>query len=151
MTNIVTAKARTLLVRSLHPVEARRDAIQAELRRSLARSEQDPELSDTPGLVATLLLNFLTDQVRHVVHSGEPRDLDLHRDEQRLNGIAGRHYSRFGDALAPVIRDALGPTFPRETGSAWSDVFWALVRRMQQRDEPGDDPAPAMLIAELVD
>ena len=150
MTNIVTPEARTLLVQSLHAVGAREDEMRASLAAALARSDQDPELSDTPEAVAAVLLRFLIEQVSHVLGGGEPRDLALHRREHRLNGVVGRHYSRFGDALVPVLRDVLGPTYPRATAAAWCDAFWSLVQRMQESGEPASRPAMAPQRAEAV-
>lgn len=147
MNNIVSSNARTLLARSLRPVESSKAEIRDALAESLARSA----LSDTPETIASLLLSFLIEQVRHVVETGEPGNLELYRAEQRLHGVAGRHYSRFGDALVPVLRDTLGATYPRPTASAWGDAFWALVRRMQQAAPTPEAGATAPLIAVLID
>ena len=62
---------------------------------------------------------------------------DSIRREHETLGIAGRHYSRFGDALVPVIRDVIGRGTPREVSSAWVDGFWAMIRAVQA------DPAKA--------
>jgi hypothetical protein len=136
MNDIVSFRTRTLLVQSLRAVEAGKERIALALSTSLARSERDPELSDTPDIIAALLLNFLIEQVEHVTETGEPGELDRHRAEHRLHGIDGRHYSRFGDVLVPVLRDTLGPSHPRATALAWSDAFWAVVQRMRQGGEP---------------
>ena len=136
MNDIVSFRTHTLLAQSLRAVEAGKERIELALSTSLARSERDPELSDTPDLIAALLLNFLIEQVRHVTETGEPGQLDRHRAEHRLHGIDGRHYSRFGDVLVPVLRDTLGPSHPRATALAWSDAFWAVVKRMRRGREP---------------
>ena len=135
MNSIITPTVRTLLLQSLRPVAAKEDEIRAAFTKALARSDQDPELSDTPGIIATLLVSFLIEQVKHVIETGRPMKLDLYRTEHRLHDIDGRHYSRFGDALVPVLRDALGATYPRATASAWNDAFWAILREMRQGTE----------------
>ncbi len=145
MKPFVSPYTRTLLAQSLRPVETNQDAIRNALSASLTRSERDPELSDTPDIVAALLLSFLVEQVRHVVEDGQPSNLELHRTEHRLHDVDGRHYSRFGDVLVPILRDILGPTFPRAIATAWSDAFWAIVRQM--RHEVSTAPRLAELAA----
>jgi hypothetical protein len=122
---------RAFLMQSLPAVEERKAELEDRLANSLRRSEQDPELSDHPEMIARLLLDFLIRQARHGVGSDAPPDLSVHRAQQEIAGIDGRHYSRFGDALVPVFRDALGPTYPRDTASAWSDLFWSSVQRLR--------------------
>ena len=146
MNDIVSFRTRTLLSQSLRAVQSGQERIELALGTSLARSERDPELSDTPDVIAAILLNFLIEQVRHVTETGEPRELDLHHAEHRLHGIDGRHYSRFGDVLVPVLRDTLGPSHPRATALAWSDAFWAVVQKMRQ-DRP---PSALSRVAEVV-
>ncbi len=146
MNDIVSFRTRTLLTQSLRAVQSGQERIELALGTSLARSERDPELSDTPDIIAAILLNFLIEQVRHVTETGEPRKLDLHRAEHRLHGIDGRHYSRFGDMLVPVLRDTLGPSHPRATAVAWSDAFWAVVQQLRQ-DRP---PSALSRVAEAV-
>jgi hypothetical protein len=150
MKHISTFQNRTLLVQSLRAVEASEDELRNALSTALARSEQDPELSDTPDIMANLLLRFLIEQVRQVVGSGEPGDLERYRSEHRLHGIDGRHYSRFGDALVPVLGNILGAAYPRQTASAWSDAYWAIMQRMRQGDEARSSAAPALTPAPTV-
>ena len=148
MNIILSSNTRALLARSLPAVEAGKNRLRLALRTSLARSERDPELSDTPDTIAALLLGFLVEQVQHLTASGEPSGLERHRSEHRLHGFDGRHYSRFGDVLVPVLRDTLGPSHPRAFASAWSDAFWAILQRMQQGDAPNAAPQ-ASRIAEM--
>ena len=149
MKSIITPTVRTLLLQSLRPVEAKEDEIRAAFTKALARSDHDPELSDTPAVIAALLVSFLIEQVRHVVETGQPMKLELHRAEHRLHDIHGRHYSRFGDALVPVLKDALGGAYPRATASAWSDAFWAILREMRRGAETSGSSGTARN-AELV-
>jgi hypothetical protein len=135
MNNVVSDRTRSLLIQSLPAVESKEDVIRDALSASLTRSEQDPELSAESELIAALLLNFLIRQARQVAEGGAPVGLELYENEHRLHGISGRHYSRFGDALIPVLRDALGAMHPRATALAWGDAFWAFVRRMQDDAE----------------
>ena len=146
--NIASPNNRTLLIRSVAAIEAAQDSIRQQLGMSLARSERDPELSDSPDRMAGLLLSFLLGQVKHIIEAGEPRDLGDARAQHRLHGIEGRHYSRFGDALVPILRDALGPTHPRATATAWCDAFWAIVQRMRQEREASGSLFLALQVAD---
>ena len=86
-----------------------------------------------------LLVQLLLDRVRSLVETGEFGAVDGLFDEHRALGIDGRHYSRFGDALVPILRDVLGPGAPREIAGLWCDTFWSLIREL----EPSREPVPA--------
>ena len=137
MTKPLPPPTRFLLVQSRTAIAAERDRIRDRLSRYLARSRSDPELSSNPGLVATLLVDMLIEQVGTILETGEPVQLDRHAAEHRLHGISGRHYSRFGDALVPVISEALGPTYPRVAASAWGDAYWWITHQLLKADEAG--------------
>jgi hemoglobin-like flavoprotein len=87
--------------------------------------------NDDPELVATTLTEMMLAQSAQMLQSGTfPNTGDLKRQHEAL-GIEGRHYSRFGDALSPVIRDVLGPNVPSAVPAAWGDAFWAIVRTIK--------------------
>src|SRR5688572_3537898 len=112
MNIIVSPRTRTLIAQSVEPVEVRRTTLKAALSLSLRRSRHDPELSDHPDLVAALLVDFLIEQARHAIAGTQPRSAEFPRAQHQLNGIDGRHYSRFGDSLLQALRDTLGGTYP---------------------------------------
>jgi len=124
----VNPRLRSLLVRSLPLVEQRRKLLTEAIERSLAALETEPEAFGQAEMTATMLVQLLLDQVRLLVESGELGPLGDVAAEHRLLDITGRHYSRFGDSLVPILRDILGPTTPREVATAWCDAFWAIVR-----------------------
>ncbi|HEX6374672.1 MAG TPA: hypothetical protein VFZ91_03020 [Allosphingosinicella sp.] len=125
----VSDRTRDLLVQSLPLMEHGKDALIEGLARYLrggtGEANQDSEL------VAIVLTDLLIGQASHLVRSDALLDLNGMRLEHSRLRLRGRHYSRFGDALAPVIRDVLGPKVPREVAGAWGDVFWAIVRAVQ--------------------
>jgi hypothetical protein len=150
MTKPLPPPTRFLLVQSRSVIAAKRERIRDRLSAYLARSQSDPELASNPDLVATRLVDLLVDQVGVILETGVPAQLDRHAAEHRLHGISGRHYSRFGDALVTVIREALGPTYPRNTASAWGDAYWWITRQLLKADQAGSfwmTPAAAQAAA----
>ncbi len=96
---------------------------------------------DDSELVAMMLTDMLISRSAQILQSGTLNDAaDLKQEHQAL-GIKGRHYSRFGDALSPVIRDVLGPNVPRAVTAAWGDVFWAIIRTVQGAKSVVNAPA----------
>lgn len=150
MNNFVSPQVRTHLIQSINAVESRKNELAQALSKSLSRSAHDPELSDTPDKVADALLSFVIDLSRHAIAGTPPADLLTYRHQHRLDGIDGRHYSRFGEALVAVIRDGLGPTYPRETGPAWSEAFWVFVRHLRGEEGVETESEYTGLVAELV-
>ena len=74
-----------------------------------------------------ILTELLLKQSAAIAEGREMADVNSVAREHWSLGIEGRHYSRFGDALVPILLDVLGPNAPREVASAWCDTFWAMV------------------------
>ena len=138
MSSPVSDRTRSLLSRSLPLVQQRRDLLVERMERSLA-AETERKAFGQAGLTATMLVDLLVTQVRSLVESAAFAPLDEIADEHRRLDITGRHYSRFGDALVPILRDLLGATVPREVAAAWCDSFWAILRAAQ----PVPETSPA--------
>ena len=128
MSSPVSNRTRSLLARSLPLVAQRKDELLEGLERNLAAAEAPGEPFGQAEVTAMILVELLLDQARSLVQSAELAPLADTAAEHRLLDITGRHYSRFGDALVPVLRDLLGPTLPREVAMAWCDTFWAVIR-----------------------
>ncbi len=123
---IVSTRTRSLLARSLPLVQQRREALVERMESALA--ELDPEGAVRQAEVtAVVLVDLLLDETRELVESGAFGPLGYVSGEHYLLDITGRHYSRFGDALMPLLRDLLGPIPPRELLAAWVDAFWAII------------------------
>ena len=134
MPSPVSDRTRSLIARSLPLVQQRRDRLAEEMERSLGAAETTAEAFGPP-VTAMMLVELLLAQARKLVESGGFGPLGDVAGEHRALAIDGRHYSRFGDALVPVLRDLLGPTSPRELAAAWSDTFWAVIRATQPMEE----------------
>ena len=131
MPSPVSDRTRSLIARSLPLVQQRRDRLAEEMERSLAATETTTDAFGQHEVTAMMLVELLLAQARKLVESGAFGPLGDISAEHRALAIDGRHYSRFGDALVPVLRDLLGPTSPRELAAAWSETFWAVIRATQ--------------------
>lgn len=144
MSIVVSENTRRILSQSFTAIEAHRPAIIRGLVGSLAAVEAEDEGFEHSEITVTFLLDMLIEQVKHLVEEHAPNGVAAYAPRHWLQGIDGRHYSRFGDAFVPVLRDVLGPRLPRQVASAWCDAFWSIVGTMKQLEriqEPQSIPA----------
>lgn len=129
-------RTRDLVVQSLPLMEPRKDALIDRLARHLRGGTREP--NQDVELLAVVLTDFLMEQGGDLVRSSALLALDeISLEHSRLR-LQGRHYLRFGDALAPAIRDVLGPEVPQEVADAWEKVFWAIIRAVQALETGAD-------------
>jgi hemoglobin-like flavoprotein len=116
-----------MLSRSLPVIQARKHEVIDRMQACLAVAEpgQNPGQSE---INAMMLVEMLINQVRHILETGEFDDLAHIPSEHAALQITGRTYSRFGDFLVPVLKDALGRNVPSAAPSAWIDTFWSVIR-----------------------
>jgi hypothetical protein len=100
---------------SLPLVESVRTRLEAGISRRLAAI--GPQAGPAPETVARELMQILI-QAAH----GRP---EPHVPDHLALG--GEHYSAFGDALKPILQDALGASATPALIAAWGDVYWAAV------------------------
>jgi hemoglobin-like flavoprotein len=127
MTDAVNNRTRSLLARSLPLVQQRRDALVERMEAALAELDEPGSHVGQAEVTAAILVDLLLDEARQLVEAGALGPLGHVPGEHYLLDITGRHYSRFGDALMPILRDLLGPIPPREVLAAWCDTFWAII------------------------
>ena len=127
MSPLLSERTRQMLSQSLPLVQAHKheviDLMQANLE--LAEPDQNPGHSE---ITAMILVEMLINQVRHVLDTGELDDLAHIPNEHVALHITGRTYSRFGDVLAPILKDVLGANVPSAVPGAWIDMFWLVIR-----------------------
>ncbi len=127
MSEVISTRTRSLLARSLPLVQQRREALVGRMEAALAELDTKETAIGQAEVTASVLVDLLLDQARDLVESGAFGELGYLAGEHYLLEITGRHYSRFGDALMPALRDLLGPIPPRELLAAWVDTFWAIL------------------------
>ena len=131
MSEAVSNRTRSLLARSLPLVQQRRDLLVARMEAALAELDTKESAIGQAEVTAVVLVDLLLDEVQQLIESGAFGPLDYITGEHYLLDITGRHYSRFGDALMPILRDLLGPIPPREVLAAWVDAFWAIIHNAE--------------------
>ena len=132
MSDIVIAEdVRLRLAQSMPAVERARFEITRRIQEHLERLETPEEAFGQAEVTALMLVQLLFDGASDLAAFGELRNLDSVAREHRRLDVDGRHYSRFGIALAPVLRELLGVALPPGTASAWCDAFWFIVGRMR--------------------
>jgi hemoglobin-like flavoprotein len=136
MSNAISENTRKSLFRSLAAVETNKLPIVIAMTGSLAAAEAESRSVERSEIIVVVLLEMLIEQAKHLIEGQDAQNLEAHARRHEQYGIAGRHYSRFGDALVPVLRDVLGPNLPRGFASAWCDVFWFVIRSINQHEEP---------------
>lgn len=85
--------------------------------------------------IAAILFNLLLDGGSDLAAFGALRGLSEVRKEHFALGVSGRHYSRFGVALGPALRNVIGPSISSEAVSGWCDTFWIVVRAIGSSDQ----------------
>ena len=133
MTELVTERTRDIIARSLPIVRQHKDEIVGAMEIYLRRVEEDRKTFGQSDVAAMILTELLLRQASLIAGTGEVAGLETMAIEHAALGIDGRHYSRFGDALVPILRDSLGVNLPREVSSAWSDTFWTVIRAAQAK------------------
>ena len=137
MTNAAIAEdVRLRLAESIAVVEGHRGEITQRMQAHLAALETEEEAFGQAEVTGTMLVALLIDSASNIAACGAPGDLGVISREHRRLDIDGRHYSRFGLALAPILRDVLGPSLPPRIASAWCDTFWFTIRHMAAYERP---------------
>ena len=138
MSAAISEHTRKYLSQSLPLVQQHKQHLVNRMEANLRAGEPEGEPYGQSEVAAMILVDLLLSQARHLSESGGLADLRDVAAEHRTLAISGRHYSRFGDALVPVLRDLLGSKVPRGVTSAWCDTFWTLIGAAQSRDEMAD-------------
>ena len=127
MSPVLSDRSRQLLSQSLPLVQAHKHEVIDRMQANLILAEPDQDAGQSE-INAMILVEMLINQVRHILDTGEYGDLAHIPNEHAALKITGRTYSRFGDVLAPVLKDVLGANVPSAVSGAWIDIFWSVIR-----------------------
>ena len=125
---VLSDRSRQSLSQSLPLVQAHKHEVIDRMQASLILAEPDRDAGQSE-IEAMILVEMLVNQVRHILDTGEYDDLAHIPGEHAALNITGRTYSRFGDVLAPILKDVLGANVPSTVPGAWIDVFWSVIRQ----------------------
>lgn len=135
MSQPTSERTRSIVAGSLPLVRSHTDEIMSQMEAHLRGIGGSDERFGQSEVAAMLLTQLLIDQAAAIAEQGSPRiPLGLAAEHRALD-IVGRHYSRFGDALVPVLKDVLGSGVPSDLTAAWGDAFWLAVRAIQPQPE----------------
>ncbi len=150
MSNEISEKVRDNLFHSFAAVEAAAAAIESAMIPSLAQAEGEPAPFAKARGISAVLVAMLLEQARRMSEGRRPGDIEAIAAKHRRQGIDGRHYSRFGDALTPALKDAVGPRLSSAVTAAWGDAFWFVIRLVMRQalrrpgPEGADSGAPVL-------
>jgi hemoglobin-like flavoprotein len=137
MTNTaISEDVRLRLAQSIGVVEGHRAEVTRRMQVHLAALETEDEAFGQAEVTGAMLVELLIESASNIAACGALGDMNRMSREHRRLEIDGRHYSRFGLALAPILRDVLGPSLPPRIASAWCDAFWFAVRHLAPEERP---------------
>jgi hemoglobin-like flavoprotein len=132
----VTADSRLKLAQSVRILERHRVNLSEALGERMVALEDREEPFGQGDVTALQLTDLLIECARDLAAFGDMRDLrTIAADHERI-GIDGRHYSRFGVALEPILRELIGPQLSPPMITACCDAFWLLVRKIGRDSLP---------------
>jgi hemoglobin-like flavoprotein len=129
MADATNARSREHLSQSLSLVKQRKDDIAERIEANLQSHGAQDEAYGQSEMVASVLLELLLEEAATWIERGEVARLPGLAEEHESLGISGRHYSRFGDLLVPVLKDLIG--LPSPVAASWCDLFWRAIRSVQ--------------------
>lgn len=122
------------LCRSLPLVEPRKDEIITRMEVMLRGAGGQEEPFGQSELAAMTLVELLCRNARCIMEQRRfAPSIGVAEEHQRL-GIDGRTYSRFGDAITPILHDVIGPRLPSDVSAAWCDLFWEVIQEINARE-----------------
>ena len=146
---MISEDVRVRLAHSIAGIERQRHTLAARIAERMDKPEP-PDGSPEPEAVAALLVELLIDGASDIAAFGGLRDLSQVARKHQVLGMNGRHYSRFGLALAPTLRSVLGLAMPPQSVSAWGDVFWLAVGEIGRQDDSRVSLQPPTLGRQLI-
>ncbi|WP_166039046.1 globin domain-containing protein [Sphingosinicella sp. YJ22] len=134
-TAVIAEDIRIRLAQSMPVIERNRHQILLELQDRLVAQETPEEPFGQGDVTAVTLLGLLIECAGDLAAFGRPRDLHRAASKHRRLDIEGRHYARFGNALAPVLRKVLGTRLSPKMVNAWYESYLFLLHLMGIRIE----------------
>lgn len=128
-------RARAIIAETLPLLERNRAPLEAALARYLARQAADPHDSESGRVHAGAILDMLLGHAWPVGDGRPAASIGETARQHRALGLGGDHYSTFGDGLKPIMRDVLGSKATSPALAAWTDTYWAIVRKLFEQEQ----------------
>ena len=134
MTVNLSETARAITVETLPLMELHRGALEEALERGMARYGP-PESSAIEIRSATrAIMDMLLRHARPTGGNDGMLEVAETLRQHRALSLGGEHYSCFGDALKPIMKDVLRAKATSPVLAAWTDAYWAIVRMLFARE-----------------
>lgn len=130
MTVNPSERTRAIVAETLPLVEQHRAEMEEALERYVARRGPDDPSSDRPKVTTGAIMEMLIGHVRQLDGSGPASGIAETSRRHRTLALGGAHYSCFGDALVPIMRDVLRSKATPPVLAAWTDAYWAIVHNL---------------------
>lgn len=128
MTTDLSDRTRDMVAETLPLMARHRAPLEEALRDHMVREDIDDPSAAGITVMTQAIMDMLYDHARQFRGYGMPAGTAETAARHRALALGTAQYSRFGDALKPVMRDMLGSSATPSMLSAWSDAYWAIVR-----------------------
>lgn len=130
----LSERARIFVSESLPMMEDHRHALEEAIESYMRRTGPGVSLADPARSASATIMDMLLGHASDLGLGRTPVSItETARDHARL-GLNGEHYSSFGDALKPAMRDVLGKKATSPVLAAWTDAYWTIVWKLFQQE-----------------
>ena len=134
MTTDLSDRTRDIVAETLPLMARHRAPLEKALRDHMLREDIDDPSAARIAVMTQAIMDMLYDHARQLRGYGIPAATPETAARHRALALGTAQYSRFGDALKPVMRDMLGSSATPSMLSAWSDAYWAIVRTVLREE-----------------
>jgi hemoglobin-like flavoprotein len=134
MTVNLDERAYGIVAATLPLMERHRRPLQDTLERYMARQGPYDPSAGRSQATTRAIMDMLLGHARRLGEEGCADAIAATAGRHRALALGGEHYSCFGDGLKPVMKDVLGAEATSPVLAAWTDAYWAIVRRLFGRE-----------------
>ena len=134
MTTNLNERAREIIAETLPLMEQHRAPMEAALERYMARQGPYDTSAGRSRVTTGAIAGMLFDHARAFGGKDVPVSLTETAQRHRKLSLGGEHYSTFGDALKPIMKDVLESKATSPVLAAWTDAYWAIVRMLFRQE-----------------
>ena len=134
MSSNLSERARIVVSESLPLMKQHHVELEEAIASYIEKTGPDVSLTDPARSASTTIMDMLLGLAADPSPGRTAEAIaETARDHARL-GLNGEHYSSFGDALKPAMRDVLGTKATSPVLAAWTDAYWTIVWKLFQQE-----------------
>jgi hemoglobin-like flavoprotein len=134
MTIDLSDRASAIIAETLPLMEQHRASLEEAMERSMARYGPDHRPAGRAQATTGAIMDMLLDHARQPEGSRSAAEVAETARKHHALGLGGEHYSCFGDALKPIMKDVLRARATSPVLAAWTDAYWAIVRLLFRQE-----------------